>query len=88
MKNKCICIKNYYSTVNSSITFIKDEIYEFTDDKLVTRKLPDGYNVCFSKGQYLFFKKQKDDSSKNTNIFNTYFKTIKEIRKEKLKNIC
>jgi hypothetical protein len=87
MKNKCICIKDYYSSINS-VTFIKDETYEFTDDKFVTRKLPDGYNVCFSKGEYLFFKKEKEISSKNTNIFSTYFKTIKEIRKEKLQKIC
>jgi hypothetical protein len=80
MKSKCICIKDFYSTITSDVTFIKDEIYEFTDDKFVTRNLPDGYNVCFDKGQYLYFKKHEE--------FSTYFKTIKEIRKEKLQKIC
>ena len=86
MKSKCICIKNFYlrSPVNAP-HFEKGVYYEYTDRKFTSRKYPEGYNVCVSKGEYLFFRLKKDPFSENyVNVFNTHFKTLKDIRKEKI----
>lgn len=85
MRNKCICIKNY----GNFETFKKDNYYEYTDKHFVSREYPEGYNVQFSKGEYLYFRKYQDPlAEKGYGMFGTYFKTLKEIRKEKLKKIC
>lgn len=92
MKDKCICINDYYDKYNNNLPHLphykKGYYYEFTDEKFVTRELPEGYNVQFSKGEYLFFRKYQDIlAEKGYGMFSTYFKPIKEIRKEKLKKL-
>lgn len=87
MIGKCVCIKSYFNNPNS-IIFHKDEIYEYTDQKFVTREMPDGYNVKFSKGEYIYFRKHQDVLAiSGYGLFSTYFKTLKEIRKEKIEKI-
>lgn len=90
MRNKCVCIEDYFinNNVIFSIIYKKGEYYEYTDEKFVTRELPEGYNVMFSKGEYIFFRKYQDPlSGKGFGMFSTHFKTFNEIRKEKLKII-
>jgi len=82
MRSKCLCVKNY------NHPFQKGEWYEYTDQKFVTREYPKGFNVQFSKGEYIYFRQHQDSLvSKGYGLFNTYFKTIKQIRKEKLNKI-
>jgi len=89
MRNKCICINNYYHSKynkNDSI-FRKDEIYEYTNTLFVSRIYPEGFNVMFSKGQYIFFRKNEVENDHDYDLFSEYFKTLKQIRKEKLNKI-
>jgi len=87
MTSKCICIQSFYND-NGTVAFRKHLEYEFTDQHFVSREYPEGYNVCFSKGEYLYFRKYQDPlAPKGYGMFNTYFKTLKDVRKEKLKKI-
>lgn len=87
MVNKCICIKSFYND-NETVAFRKHIEYKYTDKMFTTREYPEGYNVMFSKGEYLFFRKYQDPSTpKGYSMFSTHFKTLKEIRKEKLNKI-
>jgi len=87
MRSKCLCHKTYYT--NGYLTFSKDKWYEYTTEKFVEREMPAGYNVQFSKGNWLCFRKNQDTllSPKGFGLFNTHFKTFKDIRKEKIKQI-
>lgn len=90
MKNKCVCIEDYFNNdgVIFSIIFKKGKYYEYTDSHFVSREYPDGYNVQFSKGEYIFFRKYQDPlSGKGFGMFSTHFKTFNEIRKEKLEKL-
>lgn len=93
MIDKCLCIKDYCDKFNKPI-FKKCEIYEFTDQEFATRKYPDGYNVCFFNHEYIYFRKNQDTLTEyeyeyeyEYDLFSTYFKTLKQIRKEKLTKI-
>ena len=89
MESKCLCVKNYYlrSPVNEA-HFIKGKYYKYTDQQFVTRDYPEGYNVSFSKGEYIYFRKHQDPlAEKGFGLFNTYFRTIKEQRKEKIEKL-
>ena len=87
MRDKCICIKTYHTPKGFPI-YSKNIIYEYTDQNYVTREYPKGYNVQFSKGEYLFFRKHQDPLAPNGyGIFNTHFKKLKELRKEKLEKL-
>jgi len=89
MRSKCLCIKDYTSPLNNKFPeFQIGEWYEYTDQKFVSREYPEGFNVQFYKGNYLFLRKNQDPlASKGYGVFKTHFKTIKDIRKEKLKQI-
>jgi len=87
MRSRCVCIKTYYnSDYNSNVPiFRNNETYEYTDQKFITREMPDGYNVMLSKGEYIYFRKHPDVLAETGyGMFNTYFRTLKEVRKEKL----
>ena len=87
MTNKCICIKSFYNN-NTTVAFRKHITYEYTDKIFVSRELPEGYNVKFSKGEYLYFRKNQDPlTDKGYGMFSTHFKTMKIVRKEKLEKL-
>lgn len=88
MRSKCICIKDYYNTKESIPTFRKGEIYEYTDQQFVTRDYPEGYNVKFYPGNYIYFRKHQDPKAeKGFGLFSTYFITVEELREDKLNQI-
>ena len=90
MRGKCLCIKNYMSHPGRQnyCEFVKDSWYEYTDQQFVTREYPEGFNVKFYKSNYIFFRNHQDPKAeKGYSLFNTYFKTLKDIRKEKLNKI-
>lgn len=85
MISKCICIKDYYVSLDSNYPIYKNgEYYEYTDKMFVTRNYPAGYNVKFSKGEYLFFRLK---GLTKYGDFGAHFKTLKDIRKDKLNKI-
>jgi len=88
MINKCICIKSFYND-NGSSAFRKHIEYHYTDKMFITsREYPEGYNVKFSSGEYIFFRKFQDSLAPiGYGMFSTYFKTLKDIRKEKLNKL-
>jgi hypothetical protein len=96
MNNKCICIKSYSYRPNNwtsdATIFQKGKTYKYTDQKFVSIKYPEGYNVNFFNREYIYFRKYPDnplakEGYESYEIFSTYFKTIKEIRKEKLEKL-
>jgi hypothetical protein len=89
MLNKCKCIKNYYNSKYNQkfLIFRKNEIYEYTDTKFISRKYPDGVNVKFSNGEYIYFRKNETENEYDYDLFKEYFKTLKQFRKEKLNKI-
>jgi len=95
MRSKCICVKDYngqeawappnLQKYNSQPEFSKGEYYEYTKNVL---GYTEGYNVQFSNGEYIFFRKGQDPlTGKGYRLFSKYFKTIKKIRKEKLEKL-
>lgn len=60
MKKKCTCIKNYYGIDKKYPIFYQGDTYEYTDQKFVTREFPEGFNVQFSKGEYIYFRTHQD----------------------------
>lgn len=86
MRAKCVCINNWYDTTRSKYpTFEKGKTYEYTDQQFVTREVPTGFNVEIGgifKGNYIYFKEEK-----GYGCFHDYFKTLKDIRKEKLNKL-
>lgn len=88
MTDKCLCINSYYTPTVNTIVFEKGKIYDFTDQKFVTREYPEGYNVCFFNGEYIYFRKYQDPLAETGyGLFSTHFKPILEIRKEKINKI-
>lgn len=87
MIDKCLCIKDYCNEFNKSI-FKEGKIYEYTDQKFIKQYYPKGYNVYFSKGEYIYFTKYQNMLGyQGYRLFSTYFKTLKQIRKEKLNKL-
>lgn len=86
MRNKCLCIKDYKSKNNDKFPeFQENEWYEYTNQRFTSREYPEGFNVEFFKGNYLYFRKNQDPlAPKGYGLFETHFKTLKDIRKEKL----
>jgi len=84
MKNKCVCISSYF--LNKKIIFEKDGYYNYTEQQFVSRDYPPGYNVEFSKGEYLYFRIGSEETTfaSSVPLFVKFFKTIKELRKDKL----
>lgn len=86
MRSKCLCVKDYNTELFPE--FLKGNHYEYTDQHFVTREYPEGYNVQFLQGNYIYFRKYQDPlTKKGYGLFSTYFKTLKNIRKEKLSQI-
>ena len=87
MRSKCLCIKTYYNS-NGTTAFLKNKWYKYTHKTFTTREYPEGFNVQFHKGEYLFFRENQDPlAEKGYGVFSTYFKTLKDIRKEKIEKI-
>ncbi len=86
MRSKCLCVNDYYINFSSnSPTFNKDMWYEYTDQQFATRDYTEGFNVQFSNSEYIFFRILQDKSTiKGYGVFSTHFKTIKQIRKDKI----
>jgi len=85
MRAKCVCIEDWFDSNDNIPTFKEGKTYEYIDQQFVTREIPEGFNVeivgCLN-GYYMFFKKEQ-----GYGCFYDYFKTIKEIRNEKLNKI-
>ena len=87
MKNSCLCIENYYLGTNKYPVFKKGNYYEYADEFFVKKYREGyGYNVSFSKGEYLFFSTCEEDIL-NYDYFRKYFRTLEDIRKEKLETL-
>ena len=88
MRSKCICIKTFLND-NGTVAFSKHVEYQYTNKMFTSREYPEGYNVQFSKGEYIFFGKYQNPlAEKGYGMFSTYFKTLKDVRKEKINKIC
>lgn len=72
MKMKVLCIEDTQFFKKNSEYIITDQLF------LLRHKKIGGYNVQINKGEYFFFNKDR---------FSRHFKTLSQIRKEKLINL-
>lgn len=78
--NKCLCVQTYYMPHTFKVAFEKGKIYEYEIcDLLSTRATPNGECVRF-KDVRLFRPME-------LKTFKRYFKTIQELRNNKLEEI-
>lgn len=75
---KVFCVKSYNNHYYPGFCFFKGETYFYTNKLFTLRKRPKGFNVQFSTGEYIFF---------DVDSFKKHFKTITQLRKEKLNEI-
>lgn len=85
--NKCLCILKVPRSKNKFYDFEVGKYYNYTTNKFTSREYPEGYNVEICKGNYIYFRKHKDNKSGTFGLFSKHFKTIQNLRKDKIKHL-